>query len=121
MITNEQLTTLIELDENFDFGLRTYSGRGMYGEYCLAVNSLTFLEELHNKLFNCVTKDVKYNEDEPCNPIHLLVQVDNIVQEKSKFFTMFLNPNSDSLGKGNIYYYPKIKLTKEQLEKLENL
>lgn len=47
-LTQEQLEMLVELNSQNDLGMRLYSGRGMYGEYCLAFTGDDLLGVLSN-------------------------------------------------------------------------
>lgn len=117
-LTQQQLELLVELNSQSELGMRTYSGRGMYGEYCLGFEGKDLLESLSNELFGSVTDNIELVENTTITTV--LNQVDKIVKERLEFFQMFLNPRQDSMGLGTIVYFPSIKLTKEQIEFINN-
>lgn len=116
-LTQEQLELLIELNSQNELGMRTYSGRGMYGEYCLGFEGEDLLGVLSNELFSEVTY-VAYGKTEDVHKA--LDEIDKILKQRLEFFQMFLNPKQDSMGLGTIQYFPNIKLTKEQIEFIRN-
>lgn len=118
-LTQQQLELLVELNSQNELGMRTYSGRGMYGKYCLGFTGEDLLESLSNELFGSVTDDILTDENEK-DGNEVLNQVDKIVKERLEFFQLFLNSRQDSMGLGTIVYFPNIKLTKEQIEFINN-
>lgn len=123
-LTQQQLELLVELNSQNELGMRTYSGRGMYGEYCLAFAGEDLLESLSNELFGSVTDVDQFKTvngvEQDRTVTEVLDDVDKVVKERLEFFQMFLNPRQDSMGLGTIVYFPSIKLTKEQIEFINN-
>lgn len=116
-LTQQQLELLVELNSQNELGMRTYSGRGMYGERCLAFTGEDLLESLSNELFS---ESITESIDQSNGVNEALNQVDKIIKERLEFFQMFLNSRQDSIGLGTITYFPNIKLTKEQIEFINN-
>ena len=90
---------------------RAYSGRGMFGKYCLGVDVITdcsdFLPELFSALgdMSCSTGP---------NPISL-------PEGLYELATSFESMRSDSMGKGMIYYFPKIQFIEDEPSDLAEL
>lgn len=124
-LTQQQLELLVELNSQNELGMRTYSGRGMYGEYCLGFTGEDLLESLSNELFDgdsILDKALEKTEEVELDKVSskALDEVSKIIKERLEFFQMFLNPRQDSMGLGTIIYFPSIKLTKEQIEFINN-
>ena len=124
-LTQQQLELLVELNSQNELGMRTYSGRGMYGEYCLGFTREDLLESLSNELFDgdsILDKALEKTEEVELDKVSskALDEVSKIIKERLEFFQMFLNPRQDSMGLGTIVYFPNIKLTKEQIEFINN-
>lgn len=127
-LTQEQLELLVELNSQNELGMRTYSGRGMYGEYCLGFDGENLLESLSNELFSDFSKVEEetletHNIDRMDKRDIVTVTIKDVNEQSQKrleFFQMFLNPKQDSMGLGTIIYFPSIKLTKEQIEFINN-
>ena len=127
-LTQQQLELLVELNSQNELGMRTYSGRGMYGEYCLGFTGENLLESLSNELFSDFSKVEEetletHNIDRMDKRDIVTVTIKDVNEQSQKrleFFQMFLNPRQDSMGLGTIVYFPSIKLTKEQIEFINN-
>ena len=128
-LTHQQLELLVELNSQNELGMRTYSGRGMYGEYCLGfTGEESLLESLSNELFSDFSKVEEetletHNIDRMDKRDIVTVTIKDVNEQSQKrleFFQMFLNPRQDSMGLGTIVYFPNIKLTKEQIEFINN-
>lgn len=87
---------LEELYGEFDYSIRSYSGRGMYGKSCLAIvgNRINLLE------LGFLIRDNDYDEN-----------IDT--GELSKYQT-------DDMGLGTVYYWPKIPFVGEDEKSSED-
>ena len=89
---------ILKVVKNLECG-RAYSGRGMYGESCLAITDKDFMEDIIME----AARAMKDNEMTEQQFRHLVGVV--------------INPHTDSLGRGEIYYWRRIKVTSEDLPK----
>lgn len=95
MNTKVDIKTLIEELDDCGFKVRSYSGRGMYGQECLGI-----------------TCD---------NPVETLVSIMELVYELSvyndgdnepqflDYTSLFMSGRTDSMGLSSIIYFPNIK------------
>lgn len=86
-------TLLQKLLEETDYNPRSYSGRGMYGEECLAVVT----DDLGELLANVMDYAIDVLDDKD---MHTLAE---------SFRCMI----SDSMGMGTVYYFPDLKFVEE--------
>lgn len=91
------MTTLQELIEDLGYSTRSYSGRGMYGKYCLGVtldagSESRFLLELGMAIG-------EFNAD-PTNELEQTISLPNRV-------------SSDSMGLDRIIYFPNVEYVGE--------
>lgn len=90
ILTDKQLTTIEDICEEFDLELRTnYSGRFMYGAQCIGIVSDPF----NNTSIG------------PC-----LIEIGKEFEETfSGVQTDVWSMEQDNMGRGMIYYFPKIR------------
>lgn len=84
---------LCQLFEKCDYTVRSYSGRGMNGKTCLAVESGD-----NNLILDVIHELCVFNDDSS-------IQLGK-VQEVAE---MLRDARTDSMGKGEITYWPNIK------------
>lgn len=96
---------------NMDLEPEAYSGRGMYGSRCLGVRCDNALEALWE-----ITKEISggglryhFEPDQPDCDYDESDYADSIT-------TLLGSPVFDSMGLGQILYFPKFKLTDEDLD-----
>lgn len=87
------MDTLAQLLENAGFETRSYSGRGMYGKQCLAVEAGSSLD-----VFSAVLEGVSWS-DTPKEDADTLAKA-------------FKRARTDSLGLGVVVYFPNIPYDK---------
>ena len=85
-----------ELLEEAGYGPRAYSGRGMYGEYCLGVSSCHSESEILSTLISVLVADNSLDKQQLGDRINDLTE-------------SFAGPTRDSLGMDTIYYWPHIE------------
>jgi hypothetical protein len=91
------------LEENFE--TREYSGRGMFGKYCLAItieNKSDLLETMYRIGYMVAEHNLDENNQNEDNDL------DDTIDE-----TGLNNIKYDSLGNGLIIYWPNIPFKKE--------
>ncbi len=95
---NEVFKILYEVLEDCEFQPRAYSGRSMYGTYCLGVSC--------------------------SNPMSALVQICQAIassdDHKFDLFEIIANPQSDNLGRDYILYFPDVEWQDDEEESEEN-
>lgn len=84
-LTSEQLDTLTDLAEQHDGEVRSYSGRGMYGEQCLGITIDGDLIGFAMWLAACLTEEGHFDLAE----------------------SLAAQACTDSLGRGSILYFPR--------------
>jgi hypothetical protein len=99
MSDNEEtlVEKLIYLCQSADLNYRAYSGRGMYGKYCLGIIH-SHPEEVITTLFS-VALEFDWTREE-------LVDLCNMLESS----------RTDSMGLSTILYWPKLELTADQCE-----
>lgn len=89
-----KFSEIVDAFENAGSSVQSYSGRGMYGKVCLGVSCdnaiTTLLEAISGFVENCGS-----DQDE----------MDKVFE----FVQLLKNPKTDSLGRGQILYFPNIK------------
>lgn len=101
-----------DLIETAGYETRSYSGRGMYGKSCLAVEVDkqlgSFLADIIHELKNCVQAE-EDNEEVPNLP------------EFEAAEEAFRCMRSDSMGLGTVYYFPDVPYVSDEPEDEEVL
>ena len=82
-LTSEQMNTLTDLAEQYDGQVRSYSGRGMYGQTCLGITIDGDLIGFVMQLAACLTVDGHFNLAE----------------------SLAAQACTDSMGRGSIVYF----------------
>ena len=89
-------------ETEIEIGIRSYSGRGMYGDECLAFTTdrYTSLGKVFAEILFRVTKfaDTEVNEIAAC----------------------FRGIQSDSMGMGMVYYFPDVEYVDNEDEPVED-
>lgn len=86
--------TFNELEQNFDEVRDDYSGRGMYGSECLAIVTDESSWSLQNALRELVN-DLKNVDADVADELRVILDYE---------------PESDSMGRRAVYYWPSIKV-----------
>ena len=92
MLTTEKF---VELIEDAGYEVRRYSGRGMYGKWCVGVE---VDGDMNGYKLVCDVVRIAAVQDED--------DIDELIN-------VFSNTNQDSMGLGMVIYWPKMKITKE--------
>ncbi len=83
----------IDAASSAGYNVRSYSGRGMYGDSCLGIVADNVIATVVNVLLN--------------------INID----EQYDFLDVFESARTDSMGMSDIVYFPKLKVTPE-IEKM---
>lgn len=94
-----------EVVENAGFDPQSYSGRGMYGRKCLSFN-LGRDENLVDAILNLAEAVNSYVEDNP------EIEFEDAIQE-------FKGAKTDSMGLGEVVYFPTIDWEEDEEEQFE--
>lgn len=81
---------LVELAEYAGLDARSYSGRGMYGDECVAITC--------DDPLDCIL-----------DLINACVEMTNDVDEIAECIEDLRNPRTDSMGLSSVVYWPRIK------------
>lgn len=92
--------TFIEVLRAADLRVRSYSGRGMFGKTCVAVEIENDIGELFSEVLESISN---YSSDEQNEAIELCVK-------------NFRRMMTDSMGRGQIAYWPSVEYTEEHDE-----
>lgn len=95
-MTQEQVKQFIDAANDAGYSLRSYSGRGMYGDSCLGIVTENVVATVANVLF-------RIEPDNQCD-----------------FLNVFESARTDSMGMSDIIYFPTLKVTPEIEEILED-
>ena len=97
MQTEKVIEMMIDALENGGYKTMSYSGRGMMGEKCLAVN---LNDDLMREIAQISTLVMNECEDE-FNGVE-------VVEYMEEFFDLLAEARTDSMGLGTVIYFPNI-------------
>lgn len=104
-IDSQTVIDVAEEQEGLDINVhRRYSGRGMYGDECLAVEYRRNISDAYAFMFELAAKMADINAKENGD----FAYIDDVREEYSDLLTQ--TPRMDNLGNNGLIYWPTIKI-----------
>ena len=97
----ETIKKIVELADDYDIQVRSYSGRGMYGKSCLGLVGRQ--SDVMNLLIKSIVEAVKLTRRSDTSADKALDHVSDIFEE-------FGRMSVDSMGRSSIYYFEDMEI-----------